>query len=619
MGGGKTTKGLALAAAILTLTALLLSGMPFQPARANPDWWDPAWSCRKAITVTESSGATLTDYQVKIDIGYATAMRPDFGDLRFTNASGLPLDYWLESKVDSSSATVWVKVDSIAASANTIIYMYYGYPTAGDASDGDATFEFFDDFEDGDISDWSQYGSGTVTITSDGGNYVLLKTANNDKNGGYCPFNNGSLSDFEAVFRTKRISENGGNQNRYGIEDSSFNGYGPRMADFNSLPSAFAIERRTGGGGSTIATKNTSEYQWNTWMTVQFRKHGGTIDFELYDSSGSLVEFISAADASYNSFDRFVVHGGWEFYTDDIRVAKYVSPEPAWSIGLEECNSAPDPPGSLGPAAYVDGSWVDDNAPTLNFTQSDPDGNTVSYTIQIDDTDNTFSSLVVDYTSELLAEGPVSFTVGQAAGMGTYNAGVEGQTLNDSDYFWRVMSTDEHVVAGGWSVANGGAIAFRLNTGTEIGWTSKDIYSTRENVEVGGSGFPQNSNVDVYVVAEGEWLGGETIAGYGIVAMKNFATDGSGNFGPGVIWQSPLEVGEYDVVFDADCNGDYDEIPDFVDHPNHPGFTVVRSMVGGEVYPVDKAALLLPWLGLGVAMVLAAGGLILVRRVVRLR
>jgi len=36
--------------------------------------------------------------------------------------------------------------------------------------------------------------------------------------------------------------------------------------------------------------------------------------------------------------------------------------------------------------------------------------------------------------------------------------------------------------------------------------------------------------------------------------------------------------------------------------------------VGGEVYPIDKAALLLPWLGLGVAMVLAAGGLILIRR-----
>ncbi len=39
-----------------------------------------------------------------------------------------------------------------------------------------------------------------------------------------------------------------------------------------------------------------------------------------------------------------------------------------------------------------------------------------------------------------------------------------------------------------------------------------------------------------------------------------------------------------------------------------------RGAVGGEVFPIDKAALLLPWLGLGAVLILAAGGLILVRR-----
>jgi LPXTG-motif cell wall-anchored protein len=36
--------------------------------------------------------------------------------------------------------------------------------------------------------------------------------------------------------------------------------------------------------------------------------------------------------------------------------------------------------------------------------------------------------------------------------------------------------------------------------------------------------------------------------------------------------------------------------------------------VGGEVYPVDKASLLAPWLGLSIVLILAAGGLILRRR-----
>jgi hypothetical protein len=39
-----------------------------------------------------------------------------------------------------------------------------------------------------------------------------------------------------------------------------------------------------------------------------------------------------------------------------------------------------------------------------------------------------------------------------------------------------------------------------------------------------------------------------------------------------------------------------------------------RGAVGGTVYPVDKAALLMPWLGLSIILILAAGGSILIRR-----
>ena len=299
------------------------------------DWYNTSWSRRRPVTIS-NPGSGLTAYQVKVDVTYDSDMKSNFEDIRFTDADGSTLlSHWRQSYTASASATFWVKIPSVPAGSKTI-YMYYGNASASSASDGDATFEFFDDFEDGDISDWSQYGSGRVQIANDGGNYVLLKTAFNDPNGGYSVFNNGALSSFEAVFRTKRINENGGAQNRYGIEDGSFNGYGPRMADFNSLPSAFAIERRTGGVGSDLASKSTSAYQWNTWMTVKFRRYGSTLEFELYDSSGSLAESISTSNSLYNSFDRFMVHGGWEFYTDDIRVRKYTSAEPTTSVGSEQ-------------------------------------------------------------------------------------------------------------------------------------------------------------------------------------------------------------------------------------------------------------------------------------------
>jgi hypothetical protein len=156
---------MALAAALLTLTTLLLYTLPLQPAKAQTDWWDPAWGCRKAITITELSGAALANYPVKLDITYEPSMRPDFGDLRFTNAADSPLDYWLEAKTDGISATVWVEVGDIAASDDTLIYMYYGNPGAGSTSDGDGTFIFFDDFS-GDLSKWNVHIDTDVAITA---------------------------------------------------------------------------------------------------------------------------------------------------------------------------------------------------------------------------------------------------------------------------------------------------------------------------------------------------------------------------------------------------------------------------------------------------------------------
>jgi len=150
-------------------------------------------------------------------------------------------------------------------------------------------------------------------------------------------------------------------------------------------------------------------------------------------------------------------------------IRKYASLEPTFnSAGNEEevvLNRSPNNPSSLGPANYVDGSWGNDNIPTLEFTQSDPDTeNTVKYRIEIDDNAD-FSSPTVDYTSVLLAQGTTSFTVGQAAGGGIYTKGNEGQILADStNYYWRVMSEDNHGATSSWITANSGNIAFKIDT-----------------------------------------------------------------------------------------------------------------------------------------------------------
>jgi hypothetical protein len=128
-------------------------------------------------------------------------------------------------------------------------------------------------------------------------------------------------------------------------------------------------------------------------------------------------------------------------------------------------NLYPNVPSSLGPTNYINASWHSSSAPTFSFSLSDPDvGNTVKYQLQVDDTMN-FSSPVIDYTSALSAQGAKIFTVGQAAGSGSYAVGSSGQTLPDRQYYWRVKTIDNVAAASSYVAANSGNIAFRIDTG----------------------------------------------------------------------------------------------------------------------------------------------------------
>ncbi|MDY6834251.1 MAG: DUF2341 domain-containing protein [Chloroflexota bacterium] len=108
------------------------------------------------------------DHPVVIEIADADALAniAQGNDLRFYTtqssspygADGVgeddsPLDYWLEDFSDTNM-TVWVKVPSIPPEG-TQIYMYYGNTFSKPKSDGSAFFDFYRNFDDGDISDWT--------------------------------------------------------------------------------------------------------------------------------------------------------------------------------------------------------------------------------------------------------------------------------------------------------------------------------------------------------------------------------------------------------------------------------------------------------------------------------
>lgn len=103
--------------------------------------WLEGWQYRRKITITERSGNTLNNYQVRIQLSSAdfdfSKANPDGSDIRFTASDKLTLlNYWIERwDPASGTAVIWVKVPQIPASGTVDIYMYYGNPSATSLSD----------------------------------------------------------------------------------------------------------------------------------------------------------------------------------------------------------------------------------------------------------------------------------------------------------------------------------------------------------------------------------------------------------------------------------------------------------------------------------------------------
>ena len=153
------------------------------------------WAYRKQFTLT-NSGSALTDYQIMFTVNRSTGTdsgttvyvgtncQDDYDDIRFTDSSGTVLSYWIESST-SSSATIWVKFPSIPAGSSTW-YLYYGNPSAPSASDGDATFLFFDDFPGTalDTSKWEVRSNVAGTVAVANSRLTLVVPNSDNKNTG---------------------------------------------------------------------------------------------------------------------------------------------------------------------------------------------------------------------------------------------------------------------------------------------------------------------------------------------------------------------------------------------------------------------------------------------------
>ncbi len=138
------------------------------------------WIYRQEITVN-NPGSTLTDYQTLITLNTASLisankMQPDCADIRITDSTGTALmPYDIESGCNTTSTKVWIKAATLNT-GNTTFYAYYGNPYAESAQDGEAVFDFFDDFTMSgiDTSKWTIVDGTGLSVS--GGKLVQTNT-----------------------------------------------------------------------------------------------------------------------------------------------------------------------------------------------------------------------------------------------------------------------------------------------------------------------------------------------------------------------------------------------------------------------------------------------------------
>ena len=307
--------------------------------------WLSGWLYRIPINITEKSGSTLTNYQVLITLDSATLisqgkLKNDCGDIRFTDSDGTTLlNYWIESGCNSANTRIWVNVTNIPANSNKTIYIYYGNPSATSLSNPDLVFDFYDDFNSGTID------SNKWVISAGTSNDVIAVV-----NGELRSYQDGTspaktiqtknpitLTNFIVEYKAKTVSIGSGHNLGLGIMDSNQadgNGFWP----FFSSGNVFNLYKRTPGTW-TFLQGSVGSYTLNTYNNYKIVVVGSSFSFYKDNVQVGSTQTVTLGSNKYLILPRIwnenIGDTGDQYY-DDIRVRKYVSPEPSITLGNEE-------------------------------------------------------------------------------------------------------------------------------------------------------------------------------------------------------------------------------------------------------------------------------------------
>jgi hypothetical protein len=340
---------------LLALATMLLVVGTAPRVSANSGWWDINWTRRRSITIT---GNHPENYQIKIAISYDSDMRSDYGDLRFLeNETAGVLSYWIENyTVDN--VTIWVR--RVENSDNTI-YVYYGNPSATNAGNENAVFDYID--RGNQVASWTVVGSSGQSGVE--GNpapsYYAVST-----NGSYIYRNINLVPGRILTFNVK----SNGLGNLFFLVNSSGAGQMYRLDSRGGQWSGFATTSSWTSWTAPSSGFNAATNVWYKLTIVITSPTSATLYYkQTTDSSPSDFGTLLGAYTITNNggFIGLVGDALGSAYTtwwDSIIVRKYTSPEPSCTIGAEEVVSPSQPqlqqPGN--------NSYTNDNTPVLRWS-----------------------------------------------------------------------------------------------------------------------------------------------------------------------------------------------------------------------------------------------------------
>lgn len=312
----------------------------------DTEWFNASWSKRKKLTVQNPTSEALTNFEAKVVVEYDGDMQSDFDDLRFTDASGTTsIDYWVESASASASSTVWLEIPAVPDEEAAVVYMYYGNASVLSTSDGEAVFDFFDDFEDDDISEYS--GNTTLFNTGETFNYTgvygLDAFGDEDQKTTGGIYRTGSLSSRDTTIRYfQYIDVSAGSEDApcalFGVQASGQN-YAVCLNLFGTdkvFISEDVISNEAESSGTVLASTTVS-FDDSGWYQVEVDwLDSGSITATVYHPNGSVFASVNHTDSTYSSggvgFTYWGQHGGWDFYS----VRQYTTSDASYVFSLEQ-------------------------------------------------------------------------------------------------------------------------------------------------------------------------------------------------------------------------------------------------------------------------------------------